>query len=135
MSVLLAEGVTPELEELWSRALHDIRAKRGGVALLATLCGATPQDQLLSMAVTSSSLWIYHDDALKGFALCRAQLIEAVYVAPDFRRQKIATALVRRLLSSAAPPVDAYALPGDRAMKSLYESIGWKARLLTMRGA
>jgi hypothetical protein len=31
--------------------------------------------------------------------------------------------------------VDAYALPGDRAMKSLYESIGWKARLLTMRGA
>lgn len=135
MSVLLAEGVTPELEGLWNHALHDVRSKRGGVALLTTLCDDMPQDLLLTMAVTSSSLWIYHDDTLKGFALCRSQLIEAVYVAPDFRRQKIATALVRRLLSSAAPPVDAYALPGDRAMKSLYESIGWKARLLTMRGA
>ena len=29
----------------------------------------------------------------------------------------------------------AWALPGDRATKSLYESVGWKARLLTMRGA
>jgi hypothetical protein len=56
-------------------------------------------------------------------------------VAHDFRRTKIATTMVRTLLESATPPVDAYALPGDRAMKSLYESIGWKARLLTMRGA
>ena len=61
--------------------------------------------------------------------------MEAIYVAHDFRRQKIATTLVRALLSGDSAPVDAYALPGDRAMKSLYESIGWKARLLTMRGA
>jgi GNAT superfamily N-acetyltransferase len=135
VSVLLADGVTPELEALWGRALHDVAVKRGGAALLVTLCDATPPDQLLTSAVASGSLWVYRDDALKGFALCRAQLIEAVYVASDFRRQKVATTIVRHLLDSAAAPVDAYALPGDRAMKSLYESIGWKARLLTMRGA
>lgn len=103
--------------------------------MMATLSESTPYEQLLAAVVASSSLWVYHDDQLKGFALCRGQLIEAIYVAHDFRRTKIATTMVRTLLESATPPVDAYALPGDRAMKSLYESIGWKARLLTMRGA
>jgi GNAT superfamily N-acetyltransferase len=135
VSVLLATAVTPELEALWERANHDVLAKRGGVAMMATLSESTPVEQLLAAVVAASSLWLYHDDQLKGFALCRGQLIEAIYVAHDFRRQKIATAMVRALLDSATPPVDAYALPGDRAMKSLYESIGWKARLLTMRGA
>ncbi|MGB8179493.1 MAG: GNAT family N-acetyltransferase [Acidimicrobiales bacterium] len=135
MSVLLATAVTPELEALWERAHHDVLAKRGGVAMMATLSEATPFEQLLAAVVAASSLWLYHDGQLKGFALCRGQLIEAIYVAHDFRRQKIATAMVRALLDSSTPPVDAYALPGDRAMKSLYESIGWKARLLTMRGA
>lgn len=135
MSVLLATLVTPELESLWGRAYHDVLAKRGGVALMATLSESTPDEQLLAAVIAASSLWLYHDDQLKGFVLCRGPLIEAIYVAPDFRRQKIATTMVRTLLGSANPPVDAYALPGDRAMKSLYESIGWKARLLTMRGA
>jgi GNAT superfamily N-acetyltransferase len=102
---------------------------------MATLSDSTPADQLLSAAVAASSLWLYHDDQLRGFALCRGQLVEAIYVAHDSRRQKVATTIVRALLDGASPPVDAYALPGDRAMKSLYESIGWKARLLTMRGA
>jgi GNAT superfamily N-acetyltransferase len=135
VSVLLAAVVTPELETLWDRAYHDVIAKRGGVAMMATLSESTPYEQLLAAVVAASSLWVYHDDRVKGFALCRSQLIEAIYVAHDFRRQKIATTMVRALLDSATPPVDAYALPGDRAMKSLYESIGWKARLLTMRGA
>jgi GNAT superfamily N-acetyltransferase len=135
VSVLLASVVTPELETLWDRAHHDVLVKRGGVALMATLSESTPFEQLLASVVAASSLWLYHDDQVKGFALCRGQLIEAIYVAHDFRRQKIATTMVRTLLESATPPVDAYALPGDRAMKSLYESIGWKARLLTMRGA
>jgi hypothetical protein len=135
VSVLLATAVTPELESLWERAHHDVLAKRGGVAMMATLSEFTPFDELLAAVVAASSLWLYHDDELKGFALCRGQLIEAIYVAHDFRRQKVATTMVRALLDSSTPPLDAYALPGDRAMKSLYESIGWKARLLTMRGA
>jgi GNAT superfamily N-acetyltransferase len=135
VSVLLATAVTPELESLWERAHHDVLAKRGGVAMMATLSESTPFEGLLGAVIAASSLWLYHDEEIKGFALCRGQLIEAIYVAHEFRRQKIATTMVRTLLESATPPVDAYALPGDRAMKSLYESIGWKARLLTMRGA
>ena len=110
--------------------------KRGGGALLATLTDGMPEKDLLGVAVASASLWTYEDgEGLKGFALCRASLVEAVYVAHEYRRQKIATSLVRALLDGSTPPIDAYALPGDRGMKSLYESIGWKARLLTMRGA
>ncbi|MGH3732919.1 MAG: hypothetical protein ACRDVC_06010 [Acidimicrobiales bacterium] len=135
MSVLLATELTPELETLWERARRDVLAKRGGVALMATLSDSTPPDQLLPAVITASSLWTYRGDQLKGFALCRGRLIEAIYVAHEFRRQKIATTIVRTLLDGPTPPLDAYALPGDRAMKSLYESIGWKARLLTMRGA
>jgi GNAT superfamily N-acetyltransferase len=136
VSVTLAAGVTPELSELWDRAHRDVLTKRGGGALIATLTDGMPEHDLLGVVVASGSLWTYEDgEGLKGFALCRASLVEAVYVAHDYRRQKIATTLVRALIESSSPPVDAYALPGDRGMKSLYESIGWKARLLTMRGA
>ena len=104
--------------------------------LLATLSGPTPEGELLANAVASRSLWtLSADGVLKGFAICRERIVEAVYVAHDFRRQKVATTLVRALLELDPPPLDAYALPGDRGMKSLYESLGWKARLLTMRGA
>jgi GNAT superfamily N-acetyltransferase len=136
VSVRLAAGITPELTELWDRAHRDVLTKRGGGALLATLTDGMPEQDLLGVAVASASLWTYEDDeGLKAFALCRGSLVEAVYVAHEYRRQKIATSLVRALLDSPTPPIDAYALPGDRGMKSLYESIGWKARLLTMRGA
>jgi GNAT superfamily N-acetyltransferase len=136
VSVSLAQGVTPQLHGLWDRAHRDLLSKRGGGALLATLTNGMPERELLDVVVASASLWTYEDsEALKGFALCRASLVEVVYVAHEYRRQKIATSLVRALLESPTPPVDAYALPGDRGMKSLYESIGWKARLLTMRGA
>lgn len=136
MNVSLVTVVTPELEELWGHAHKDVIAKRGGVALLRTLSGAINEDDLLAHVVASSSLWTVADEGhLKAFAVCRERVVEAIYVAHSFRRQKVATTLVHTLLAGATPPVDAYALPGDRAMKSLYESLGWKARLLTMRGA
>lgn len=136
MIVSLVSVITPELEALWDRAHSDVVVKRGGEALLRTLCGTTDEHDLLNEVVASSSLWVVHDgDQPVGFAVCREQVVEAIYVAHLFRRKKAATTLVHTLLNGATPPVDAYALPGDRAMKSLYESLGWKARLLTMRGA
>ncbi len=135
-TVTLVTEVSPELSELFAHAHRDVLAKRGGVALLATLAGPTPEGELLANAVASRSLWTLSEDGeLKGFAMCRERVVEAVYVAHPFRRQRVATTLVRALLATDPPPLDAYALPGDRGMKSLYESIGWKARLLTMRGA
>ncbi|HEY5111807.1 MAG TPA: GNAT family N-acetyltransferase [Acidimicrobiales bacterium] len=110
--------------------------KRGGVALLDTLCGERDVSQLLLDVVSTASLWIVTDQGqIKGLGVVRERIVEAIYVAHDFRRQKVATKLLKSLLQNDTPPIDAYALPGDRAMKSLYESMGWKARLLTMRGA
>jgi GNAT superfamily N-acetyltransferase len=136
VSVSLTEVVTPELELLWRHAQKELLAKRGGVALWATLNDANPDGTLLANAVTSGSLWTFVEDGeIKGFCLCRSGVVEAVYVGHAYRRHKVATALVRTLLDGENAPVDAYALPGDRGLKSLYESLGWKARLLTMRGA
>jgi ribosomal protein S18 acetylase RimI-like enzyme len=136
VKVSLVASVTPELDELWERAHRDVKAKRGGLALLKTMGDTGHQGQLLSALTASSSLWIVTEKGLiKGFGVCRGGVVEAIYVSPEFRRQKVATTLVKTLLASDASPLDAYALPGDRAMKSLYESLGWKARLLTMRGA
>jgi len=136
LNVSLVSAATPELQTLWDHAHRDVVAKRGGPALLATLCGTTPETELLAHVVASSSLWTVEvEGELKAFGLCRDGVVEAIYVEHGSRRQKIATTLVRTLLDGDTAPVDAYALPGDRAMKSLYESLGWKARLLTMRGA
>ncbi len=136
MKVTRATQVTPELEALFEHALRDLTAKRGGAALLVTLRGSLPESELLEHLVASSSLWsAVEGGELKGFVVCRDRLVEAIYVAHAFRRQRVATKLVTTLLHGSEPPVDAYALPGDIGMKSLYESLGWKARLLTMRGA
>ncbi|HEY5266835.1 MAG TPA: GNAT family N-acetyltransferase [Acidimicrobiales bacterium] len=136
MIVSLVTSVTPELEDLWNHAHKDVIVKRGGVALMHTLCGDGDIDQLLNDVVSTSSLWSVNDnDQLVGIGIVRDRVVETIYVTHDARRQKVATTLMRSLLESDTPPHDAYALPGDRAMKSLYESLGWKARLLTMRDA
>jgi len=135
VKVSLVTLVTPELSELWNRAYRDVRAKRGGEALLTTMGDTGHEREFLTSLVASSSLWMATEKGLaKGFGICRGGVVEAIYVAPEFRRQRVATRLVKAWLASDGPPLDAYALPGDRAMKSLYESLGWKARLLTMRG-
>jgi len=135
VKVSAATTVTPELASLFDHALKEAAAKRGGTALLATIGGSSTPAELLEHLVRGGSMWLALDaDELRGFIVCRERLVEAVYVAHGFRRQKVATSLVRALQAGDERPVDAYALPGDRAMKSLYESLGWKARLLTMRG-
>jgi GNAT superfamily N-acetyltransferase len=136
MNIALVRSSSDELNDLWAHAFKDVRAKRGGKALLTTLTDGQSDADFLASVIAESALWRVSDqDQLKGFVLVRGGVIEAIYVAHGFRRQKVATILVKTLLASDTPPVDAYALPGDRAMKSLYESLGWKARLLTMRGA
>ncbi len=136
MSVRRAAEPSAALAALWDRALHDVRAKRGGEALVATICEGLDAAATLMRLIDTSSLWTFEDEgALKGFAVVRRGIVQAVYVANRWRRQGVATALVTEILANDDPPVDAYALPGDRATKSLYESLGWKARLLTMRGA
>lgn len=114
---------------LFDAALATLVHKRGGRALLVSLgAEATSLDAYLA----DESLWVAREGSIVGFGVCRGPLILGLYVAPTVRRQGVARALVNEMIRESAPH-DAYALPGDRAMKSLYESFGWKARLLTMR--
>ena len=126
---------TAEIEDLWATALGEVAKKRGGDALMVTIAAGMAPEQLLDHFISLGDLWSAHDgETLVGFALCRYGVVEALYVERPRRRQGVARAMLEALRALDVPPVDALALPGDRAMKSLYESIGWKARLLTMRG-
>ena len=134
MNVVRPNNVTPPLRELWRNAVKRLRAHRGGAELYVTIGGETAPDELLDQLVSTGAVWTIGGNELAGFAVVRNDIVEAIFVSPDARRQRVATSLLEALISSAAPPRDGFALPGDRGTKSLYESLGWKARLLTMRG-
>ncbi|MGC1420308.1 MAG: GNAT family N-acetyltransferase [Acidimicrobiales bacterium] len=126
---------SPELTSLWSSAIAEATKKRGGPELVHTISAGVTHDQLLQHLIDSRCLWSVRDDeAIIGFALLRDRIIETLYVDRHHRRRGVARKMLQEFRESPEPPLDAYALPGDRAMKSIYESIGWKARLLTMRG-
>jgi len=112
-------------------ALH-----RGGVALLATLCGDHTVAEAIASAVDAGECWVVSEHGQTiGFAILREQVLAAIYVVPSAQRRHIASTFIETLRDNNVAIVDGLALPGDRATKSLYESIGWKARLLTMRGS
>jgi GNAT superfamily N-acetyltransferase len=124
------------LASLWTLAYGEAEKKRGGPELLSTIRRDVSDDDILGHLIESKCLWgaSNDDDVIVGFAIYRDRLVETLYVDRHFRRQGIARSLLSALRELPHPPLDAYALPGDRATKSIYESIGWKARLLTMRG-
>jgi GNAT superfamily N-acetyltransferase len=131
MSVALSSTVTPVIEALWSESLDGIEDARGAVELMAQISNGLSSSELLKLSVANGELWLEESGA--GFALCRDSVIFGIYVRPANRRNGIAKQMITEMISRAGA-VDGFALPGDRATKSLYESIGWKARLLTMRG-
>ena len=129
MIVERALGRSDELLRLYNDALASVQRQRGGDAFLESL---GVDESTLDMLLHEKSLWVASSDGLKGFGVCSRSVIMGLYVDSTHRRQGIARAIANEIMR-ACSPVDAYALPGDRAMKSLYESFGWKARLLTMR--
>lgn len=136
MSVEPAVEVTDGLMVLFNHATNTALNHRGGPAMLHSILLDEEPEAFLQAVVARNELWTAQmGENLIGFALCRNGLIEAVYVQKSSRRQGVGTSLVRAIMTAVSEPVDAYALPGDRATKSFYESLGWKARLLTMRGA
>ena len=135
MNVQLARTSSPELLDLLATAQKGLLSHRGGAQLLATIRGNYSTDEYLDHLISERALWILEDHGgVQAFAIYRGDLIEALYVVPSARRGGCAKLMLRTLLALESPPKDAYALPGDRGTKSIYESIGWKARLLTMRG-
>jgi len=127
----------PALEEFRAHATSLIKEHRGGKALLADL----PLERLLKDAVVAGALWVCEDAlGLSGAILAwpeGAATRFALWVHPRARRQGRGRALARCVLDTmnqeGTQEIDALALPGDRAMKQLLESLGFKARLLVMR--
>lgn len=128
------------LDHLIESAFARATVVRGGRALLEQLWGPEPGIEqtrtAIALAVEERRVWVAMiDDEIVAGALVREGCVQAIWVEHALRRRGIATSLLREVLDGDSPPHDAWALPGDRATKSLYESVGWKARLLTMRGA
>jgi GNAT superfamily N-acetyltransferase len=135
VNVAQSVDVSDELRELWRHARKRMEGHRGGAELLLTIGGAVAADYVLDDLVRGGYVWTVDDDThVVGFAVVRHHVVEGIFIDHDSRRQRVATTFLTALVASVAAPKDGYALPGDRGMKSLYESFGWKARLLTMRG-
>ena len=138
-SVATVSTVDLELRSMFTSALEDLRRHRGGGALITEALvafGVSDADSLLTeIAARGGLIGVYDSNLLVGFGALHTVdpvTIMGLYVRNSNRRSHHALALVENLLSSERPPVDAWALPGDRATKSLYERAGWKARRLTM---
>ncbi len=125
----MAVEATGDLAELWGTALGALRLQRGGTALARDLGAGRTDDDWLADAVARGDLWHVPGAAI---ALIDATTILGVYVVPDRRRRGVGAALVTAVRQARPGLRDALVLPGDRATKSLYESRGWRARLLTM---
>jgi GNAT superfamily N-acetyltransferase len=123
---------------LFIEALDAARGQRGGDGLLRDLARVIdegdPERQYETLVGAGALFACLEDGALVGVAATDpgGSTVVVVYVEPSRRRRSVATELLRTILAQPSPPRDAWALPGDRATKSLYEKAGWKARRLTM---
>jgi GNAT superfamily N-acetyltransferase len=128
------------LNHLVEPAFTRATSARGGRALLEQLWGsdldATGVKAAIDDEVAAGNVWVaLSDQEIVAGALVGERCVKVIWVQPAHRRHRVASTLLTHLFSLDTPPLDAWALPGDRATKSLYESLGWKARLLTMRDA
>lgn len=131
MTIDAPSAPAPGVRALLDEALAAARAQRGGTDLLAAL--KLGDDPAADLCARGALRVLCDEDGCVGLAIVDAGVLAAVYVAPARRREGVATAIAREVLDARDAPSDAWALPGDRATKSLYESLGMKARLLTMR--
>jgi GNAT superfamily N-acetyltransferase len=116
------------------RALVAAAAQRGGPELANTIAAGRAAPEVLADAVRAGALVVaFFADAPVGFALVGDGVVQMIFVEERYRRRGVARSLLAAVIASKGEALDAFALPGDRATKSLYESFGWKARLLTMR--
>lgn len=130
----MARAPSQPLEALMERALVAAAAQRGGPELANTIAAGRAAPEVLADAVRAGALVVaFFADAPVGFALVGDGVVQMIFVEERYRRRGVARSLLAAVIASKGEALDAFALPGDRATKSLYESFGWKARLLTMR--
>ena len=117
---------TGEVRTLWNELLDSSDGVRGASAIFEELGDVDD-------VVERGCLWIGRDVEPVSLAVLEDGIVKILYVTSGHRRCGVGRSTLAELMRQAEP-VDAWALPGDRASKSLYESVGWRARLLTMRG-
>jgi GNAT superfamily N-acetyltransferase len=132
------EVVDEAVVTLFTEAVATLATNRGGARLwddLRAVTGADGPEELAHALVERGWLVdLRQAGELVGLLAVRADpppTILGIYVRPAWRRRGSGLLLLR---SVQAAVVDAWVLPGDRATKSLYEKVGWKARRLTMSG-
>jgi GNAT superfamily N-acetyltransferase len=136
---------------LCEHALAEISVERGGplfarreTGLLAkALLRPGGLDRILSDRQRLVVVGLI-DDVVVGMAIGRSEpvgetnlgVIDAYYVERAARGVGVGASMLESVMAWLATKgcrgVDAQALPGDRAMKSFFESAGFKARLITM---
>ena len=118
--------VTHEVQTLWDELFEASHGVRGASAIFDDLGD-------LAGVVERGCVWLGRDGQPVSLAVVESGIVKILFVTSGHRRQGVARSTLAELVKAVAP-LDAWALPGDRASKSLYESVGWRARLLTMRG-
>ncbi len=128
MALRLERVTTPtsEVVALWSEVTEGSVSLRGASVVLGGLSN-------LDALCERGCVWLGSEEVGVSLAVVEERVIKILFVTPERRGRGVGRATLGMLLDEASA-VDAWALPGDRASKSLYESIGWRARLLTMRG-
>ncbi len=131
--------VPSTVHQLVERALADLVAHRGGAALLREahrLVGSSDTESLLRTLAHRGSLFALEESGefvAVALAYGDEQLtLLGIYVATSHRRAGRARSMLAAISASNHVITDTWALPGDRAMKRLYEEAGFKTRRLTM---
>lgn len=144
---------------LFSGAVDELARSRGGGQRLADLSDQAGVNLLVhagrwkvvteALSSPVPTVWISEvGGEVVGFVLARmAQhsehgpqlgVVDLLYVTPDASDESVAGSLVAAVRayfgSQGCTALDAYALPGDRTTKNIYEEAGLKARLLVMSG-
>lgn len=136
------------LAELYRSAVSELSGLRGGRALIGLHSRPEPVDQsFLAQLADEGTLTLTGclGEVVVGYATCRLKLlgdggrlgaIEELYVVPEQRRLGVGRAMATEMVEWCAAHeccgVDAYALPGSRAVKSFFEAGQFTARLLVM---
>lgn len=129
-----------EGEVLFFAALAELTPHRGGRALLVdwmrTEQVQTDVELYLCLVKEQRLVAYFEDNALVGCVAVSGDdqhwFIAGIFVLELHRRRGYGSALMAHCRATWSDLNDAWALPGDGPTKSLYESMGWKARQLTM---
>ena len=133
------------LVPLADQARRSVRTERGGAALLADLgLDGDVVSPRVDSPDDSTCVWSATiDDVVVGYLTAeldrttRVVTIREVWVEDGAREigagEGLVSAALAWAITEGANAVDAYALPGARSVKNLYERLGLTARVITVR--